>query len=184
MPAAVTVGDEELVVLVDDAGQPIGTARKSTVHNQQTPLHLAFSCYLFDKGGQVLLTRRALGKLTFPGVWTNSLCGHPSPSETVDDAVVRRARQELGLEIAEMRCVLPGFRYRAVSSEGVVENEICPVFCGLAVGSMDEDPAEVMDFRWVSWSHLRVAADLGWAISPWASEQVQQLHAAGIGQRV
>lgn len=178
------MSDDELVVLVDDAGQPIGSARKSTVHHQLTPLHLAFSCYLFDEDGQVLVTRRSLGKVAFPGVWTNSLCGHPSPGEALDDAVVRRARQELGLEISELRCALPGFRYRAVSSEGVVENEICPVFCGLAVGSVDADPAEVMDFRWVSWSHVRAAADLGWAISPWASEQVPQLDAAGIGQRV
>lgn len=176
-----TASGNEWVVLVDDSGKHIGSAMKSEVHHRHTPLHLAFSCYLFNESGRVLLTRRALGKLTFPGVWTNSLCGHPAPGEAIPDAVVRRAREELGLEIAELHCVLPEFRYRAVSPEGVVENEICPVFRGRAVGSANPDPAEVMDFAWVRWENVCAAAELGWAISPWATEQVPLLNAAGIG---
>jgi isopentenyl-diphosphate Delta-isomerase len=178
-----SVSSQELVVLLDDEGRGIGAALKSEVHHDSTPLHLAFSCYLFDDAGHVLLTRRALGKSTFPGVWTNSFCGHPAPDETVEDAVLRRARQELGLEISELRCVLPKFRYYAVASDGVVENEVCPVFCGRAVGTVDADPDEVMDTAWVPWDQLRAVAQFGWSISPWAIEQVPLLEAAGIGRR-
>jgi len=177
-----SVSSQEMVVLLDEEGRSIGTAPKSDVHHHSTPLHLAFSCYLFDDANRVLLTRRALGKRTFPGVWTNSFCGHPAPDESVADAVVRRGRQELGLGIAELRCVLPKFRYHAVGSDGVVENEICPVFCGRAVGAINADPAEVMASAWVPWDQLRAAAGFGWAVSPWAVEQVPLLEASGVGR--
>src|SRR5688572_6647658 len=62
----------ELVVLVDADGHAIGTTTKATVHHRETPLHLAFSCYIFDGAGRILLTRRAFAKPTWPGAWTNS----------------------------------------------------------------------------------------------------------------
>jgi isopentenyl-diphosphate Delta-isomerase len=177
------VKSPELVVLLDEEGRSIGTAVKSEVHHDSTPLHLAFSCYLFDDAGQVLLTRRALDKRAFPGVWTNSFCGHPAPDESVPDAVVRRAHAELGVDVVGLSCVLPDFRYHAVDAEGVLENELCPVFCARVVGSVEANPEEVMDFAWVAWDQLRTAAELPWAISPWAIEQVPLLDAAGVGRR-
>jgi isopentenyl-diphosphate Delta-isomerase len=177
-----SVQSQELVVLVDDAGRRTGTAPKSEVHHGSTPLHLAFSCYLFDDQGQVLLTRRALAKRAFPGIWTNSVCGHPGPDEPVADAVIRRASEELGVDIAELRCVLPDFRYHAIDAGGVVENEVCPVFCARVTGSVKADPDEIMDTTWATWDQLRAAAQLPWAISPWAAEQVPLLDDAGIGR--
>src|SRR3954454_24558691 len=111
----------ESVVLVADDGTPLGTADKSVIHDGDTPLHLAFSCHVFRPDGRVLITRRALGKRTFPGIWTNSFCGHPAPGEGVEDAVRRRAARELGLEIVRLDPVLPDFRYRATDASGILE---------------------------------------------------------------
>lgn len=177
VPVAAHPG-EEYVVLVDEDGTEIGTATKASVHHATTPLHLGFSCYVFDARGRVLLTRRALGKRTWPGVWTNSFCGHPAPGEMVTDAVRRRAGEELGLSIDSVLCVLPDFRYRAVAPDGTVENEICPVFSARADGPVRPAATEVMDYCWVSWDDLRSAADLRWPISPWATEQIPLLEPA------
>jgi isopentenyl-diphosphate delta-isomerase len=175
MSEGMTVVDEESVVLLDEGGREIGNAAKVSVHHGATPLHLGFSCYLFDSDGRVLLTRRALGKRTWPGVWSNSYCGHPSPGERVVDAVRRRARQELGVTIDAPVCALPAFRYRAVAADGTVENEICPVFFAHTDEPIRADLEEVMEWRWIPWQDLRSAADLPWSISPWAVEQIPLL---------
>ena len=175
-----TASEDERVVLLDDDGCAVGTEAKAVVHHARTPLHLGFSCYLFDHRGRVLLTRRALAKKTWPGVWTNSFCGHPAPGEPIADAVRRRARQELGITIESPVCVLPGFRYRAVAADGTVENEICPVFCARTDVTIDASADEIMDARWVPWPQLQLAAELPWAISPWAAEQIPLLDAHGL----
>jgi isopentenyl-diphosphate delta-isomerase len=172
------VTHEERVVLLDDAGNSVGSAAKATIHHQQTPLHLGFSCYLFDESGRVLLTRRALGKQTWPGVWTNSFCGHPAPGESTVDAVRRRGHDELGADLADVVCVLPDFRYRAQAADGTWENEICPVFCALIGSTVAAAPEEVMELVWISWDELQSAAQFAWAISPWARSQVPQLESA------
>lgn len=167
------MGSAELVVLCDTHGTPIGTADKATVHTSETPLHLAFSAWLFDASGRLLLSRRAVTKRTWPGVWTNSFCGHPGPGEATEDAVVRRASQELGIApdaLADIRCVLPDFRYRAVDASGVVENEICPVYAvSLASGSqLHPQPLEVEDYQWVDPHDLLSAAQATpFVFSPW-----------------
>ena len=67
---------------------------------------------MLDESGRLLVTRRALSKATLPGVWTNTCCGHPAPGEAIEDAVVRRVGQELGITLHDLRLVLPAFRYR------------------------------------------------------------------------
>jgi isopentenyl-diphosphate delta-isomerase len=158
----------ELVVLVDDSGAEIGTADKATVHTRDTPLHQAFSCHVFSADGRILLTRRALGKLTWPGVWTNSFCGHPAPGEELGAAIHRRAERELGLSLGTVEPVLPNFRYRAVDASGIVENELCPVF--RATVSVDPQPAddEVAEWAWIRPEALRKAVDAApFTFSPW-----------------
>jgi isopentenyl-diphosphate Delta-isomerase len=170
---------EELVVLLDEQRRPAGAMPKAQVHGTDTPLHLAFSVYLFDSRGGFLATRRALGKRTWPGVWTNTCCGHPAPGEAPADAARRRLGQELGLRPARLEPVLPDFAYRAVAADGIVEHEVCPVF----LAHLDDpepaptpDPAEVADWRWVPWTAFRTLAIAApWALSPWAVEQVHQL---------
>ena len=167
---------EELVVLLDEDGSAVGTADKAGVHHADTPLHLAFSCYLSDGAGRLLMTRRALHKPTWPGAWTNSVCGHPLPGEALDDAVRRRVRDEVGVEPADVRLLLPAFRYRAVMPNGVVENEMCPVFAATTTDPLALDPDEVDDARWVDWSNFRAEVlDGRRPISPWCREQVALL---------
>ena len=88
---------QELIVLVDESGTPIGSAEKLSSHHADTPLHLAFSCYVFDDEGRFLATRRSSQKKVWPGVWSNSVCGHPLPGEAVVAAIRRRLRYELGM---------------------------------------------------------------------------------------
>ncbi len=167
----------EQVVLLDEEGHAVGTADKLGVHHAGTPLHLAFSCYLFDGAGNVLLTRRAADKRTFPGVWTNSCCGHPAPGEPLAEAVRRRVEQELGTSLSDLRLVLPRFRYRA-EQDGVVENEMCPVYVALAPGPVDPDPTEVGETAWEPWAAFRAAVLSGTReVSVWCREQVEQLPA-------
>ena len=168
----------EKVVLLDEAGHAVGVADKRTVHHADTPLHLAFSCYVFGPDGAVLMTRRAIHKPTWPGVWTNSFCGHPGPGEDLTEAVARRAGQELGVVVRDVRLMLPAFRYRAVMPDGVVENEMCPVFVGTTTDEVAPDAAEVDSFEWVDWQEFRTSVlDGTRAVSPWCVEQVLALPA-------
>jgi isopentenyl-diphosphate delta-isomerase len=166
----------EEVVLLDESGRAIGTAAKATVHHADTPLHLAFSCYVFDDAGRLLLTRRALDKPTFPGVWTNSVCGHPAPGEDVFSAVVRRGAHELGIELDDLRLVLPAFRYEATMPGGVRENELCPVFTARTTSEPDPDPSEVDAVEWVPWPLFRDEVLTGVReVSVWCAQQVAEL---------
>lgn len=164
------------MVLLDPARRPVGVMPKADVHGAHTPLHLAFSCYVFDATGRFLVTRRALTKRTWAGVWTNSCCGHPAPDERVEEAVVRRLKSELGLAAESLRVVLPDFSYHAVDASGVMENEVCPVFVAHVEGDPRTDPDEVAEWRWVDWVDFVAAADAApWMISPWAAQQVPAL---------
>jgi isopentenyl-diphosphate Delta-isomerase len=169
---------EERVVLLDGDHRPAGTMAKADVHGTDTPLHLAFSVYVFDPEGRFLATRRALGKRTWGGVWSNTCCGHPAPGEDVGDAVSRRLAEELSLQISGLEVVLPDFSYRAVSPEGMVEHEVCPVFVARAESDPQPDPAEVVEWRWVDWQAFRTATEATpWLLSPWSVLQVAQLPA-------
>lgn len=174
----------ELVVLLDENGEAIGTTLKSEVHHASTPLHLAFSCYLFDAGGNFVVTRRASDKLTFPGVLTNSFCGHPLPGESLVDAVRRRAQAELGVvpgDVTDIRLVLADFAYRAEMNQ-VVENERCPILVAhLTEGALlRPEPTEVDAVDRVEWPGFAAAVLAGrLAVSPWCSEQVSALDALG-----
>lgn len=173
---------EEVVVLVAPDGRAVGTAPKATVHHADTPLHLAFSVHVFDDTGAVLVTRRAAHKETFPGVWTNSACGHPAPGEPVEDAVRRRGRQELGIDVHDLRLVLPRFSYRA-EMDGVVEWELCPVLVGRVRGERPDprpDPGEVGELEWVPWETFAGDVLSGRReVSTWCRQQVAELARLG-----
>jgi isopentenyl-diphosphate delta-isomerase type 1 len=170
---------QDRVVLLDDSGAAIGDHDRIGVHSESTPLHLAFSLYLPNDSGQVLFTRRSLDKATWPGVWTNSCCGHPRPGEHIEDALRRRLHEELGVSVGDLRCALPDFAYRARDVSGIWENEVCPVFVGSIVHpdrALQPNGSEVMDWTWVRWVDIKAAVHgAPFAFSPWAVQQISQL---------
>lgn len=166
---------EELVVLVDDNDNEIGTMPKAEVHTKATPLHRGFSLYVFNPQGEVLAQQRKKEKLTWGGFWSNSCCGHPAPNETREEAAERRAKQELGIEVKNIEKVAD-YRYR-FKHNGVVENEVCPILVGLAANAdLYPDPREIENFRWMRWSEFLEDMETHQEIySPWSKEQIKIL---------
>ena len=168
------------VTLLAEDGTAVGVLPKSEVHTTDTPLHLAFSCYVQDREGRLLVTRRALGKRTWPGVWTNSFCGHPQPGEDMIDAVRRRGADELGIRVTDIRLALPDYRYRAVDASGIVENEVCPVHVAVVDEQPSANPDEVAEWEWVDVDDLLAAGvRTPFAFSPWLAEQLPLLRRHG-----
>lgn len=175
--------NDDDVVLLDESGNASGIGAKSQIHHASTPLHLAFSCYIFDAEDRLLVTRRARSKPSFAGVLTNSCCGHPRPDEALADAARRRAESEVGVTLDEIWLVLPEFRYLATSSTGLVENEMCPVYAARSSSAeVTLDPTEVDEAEWVPWEEFARSVRSGEReVSQWCAEQVPQLLALGAG---
>lgn len=169
----------EWVVLVDDENRELGVAPKGEVHHAATPLHRAFSLFLFDRAGRTLLQRRALAKRTWPGVWSNACCGHPGPGESTLEAATRRCREELGSLPDALWVALPDYRYRA-ELDGIVENEICPVVVGrIEPEALRPDREEVDAVRWLDWrAFVDDVAQRPGAWSPWSVEEALHLDAS------
>jgi isopentenyl-diphosphate delta-isomerase len=172
----------EQIVFVDEQGNPTGeTGLKLESHTAHTRRHLAFSCYIFRRSdNKFLLTQRALSKKVWPGVWTNSVCGHPAPGEAMEAAIRRRARQELGLEhLEDVQVILPSYRYTTPPYNGIIENEFCPVFIAYINDEPQPNPDEVEAYKWLDWpayaDMLQYAPD---TMSYWAKDQYKQLQAA------
>jgi len=167
----------ELIVLCDEQGNPTGTAEKWSSHHGQTPLHLAFSCYVFDGDGAFLTTRRALTKNVWPGVWSNTVCGHPSPGESFTDAIARRLDYELGMTARNVEAVLPVHLYRAPPFAGIVEHEFCPVFVARVASAPHPNPIEVGACAWIDWDEFvrRALEDPASDYSWWCKNQLREL---------
>lgn|SRR5574341_756339 len=138
------------VILVDQRDNAVGEAEKLDAHRSGA-LHRAFSVFVLDPEGRVLLQRRAQSKYHSGGLWSNTCCGHPRPGEDTQAAAVRRLEEEMGF-----RCALTPlgtFVYRAQLGT-LVEHEYDHVFVGRFDGSPTPDPAEVAEWRWVRLDEL------------------------------
>lgn len=164
----------EEVVLVDENNSVLGTAPKESVHTTDTLLHRGFSLFLFNSKKELLLTKRAKSKKTFPGVWTNTVCGHPAPGESVEDAAKRRLDVELGLrtqDIRNLRVAAP-YRYRFADKNGIVENEICPILVAHSDTDPHPDQKEIEGWRWIRWEDFLMDLQKNPTIfSPWSREE-------------
>ncbi|WP_344592380.1 isopentenyl-diphosphate Delta-isomerase [Streptomyces violaceusniger] len=150
-PSAPSGSAEPIMLeLVDEDGTTIGTAEKVSAHLPPGQLHRAFSVFLFDDEGRLLLQRRALGKYHSPGVWSNTCCGHPYPDEPPFVAAARRTAEELGLAPALLR-EAGTVRYNHPDpASGLVEQEYNHVFAGLVRATPRPDPEEICDIAFVT----------------------------------
>lgn len=142
----------ERVILVDEHDRELGTEEKERAHREGR-LHRAFSVFVFDSRGRLLLQRRARTKYHSAGLWTNTCCSHPRPGEGVPAAAARRLREEMGMECA-LRPSFP-LLYRAELDRGMTEHEYDHVLVGECDRDPVPDPAEVEEWAWVSPAALR-----------------------------
>lgn len=163
------------VVLVDEKNRPLGTAPKSRVHSDQTPLHRGFSVFVFNYQGELLLQRRSHSKKTWGGVWSNSCCGHPRPRERIISAARRRLQEELGLDVDKIKIALPDYRFKAKRNR-IIENEICPVLIAWTGQDPRPNPREVAKICWVKWKQfIKSIAVQPQKYSPWCREEAHLL---------
>jgi isopentenyl-diphosphate delta-isomerase len=165
----------ELVVLVDEQNRVLGSMAKADVHSARTPLHRAFSTFVFRSGDQhLLLQQRSSKKRTWPLIWSNSCCGHPGPGESNVGAATRRLKYELGLVPSFLEEVAP-YRY-CLTKDGIMENEICPILVGKVQHEPVINPDEVQAVRWTEWREfLKEIARNPTEYSEWCIEQARIL---------
>jgi isopentenyl-diphosphate delta-isomerase len=139
---------DDHVILVDESDRPLGVEAKLAAHEQGGRLHRAFSIFIFDSAGRMLLQRRADGKYHFGGLWTNACCSHPRPGQDLLDSAHARLRHEFGFDVPlEKRF---SFVYRATDpSTGLTEHEFDHVLVGRFDGTPKPNPDEISQWRWV-----------------------------------
>jgi isopentenyl-diphosphate delta-isomerase len=146
--AAVVSFDSEALILVDENDNEIGSMSKAECHQGEGILHRAFSLFIFDRSGRLLLQQRSSEKLLWPLFWSNSCCSHPRRGETMDEAVHRRLHQELGMT-SDLQ-YLYKFQYQAGFQDLGSEHELCWVYAGVSDEAAQPNPHEVADHRWVT----------------------------------
>jgi isopentenyl-diphosphate Delta-isomerase len=142
----------EQVILVDEHDTEIGLGAKLDMHERGI-LHRAFSIYVFNDAGELLLQKRAAGKYHSGGVWANTCCGHPRHGEENSSAAHRRLQEEMGFDCPLQE--IPSTVYRAGLGRGMVEHEFLHVFIGRFNGTPAPDPKEAEDVAWVSLEQLQ-----------------------------
>ncbi len=135
------------VITVDSADRETGRMEKLEAHLTGT-LHRAFSVFVFNSRGDLLIHRRAEGKYHSAGLWSNTCCSHPFPGEEVAQAAARRLKEEMGMEAELQKCY--AFIYRAEVGGGLIEHEYDHVFFGRSDRDPLPDPEEVQDWKWVA----------------------------------
>lgn len=156
---------QDYVIIVNDSDEELGREEKLRAH--VTPvLHRAFSVFLLDPRGAMLLQQRAHGKYHSAGLWSNTCCGHPRPGETAIVAAARRLREEMGIDCA----LLPAgtVSYSVDVGGGLREDEFNHVFFGAFSGAPRPNPAEVAGWRWLDAGELqRAMGDDAASFTPW-----------------
>jgi isopentenyl-diphosphate delta-isomerase len=144
----VVSSEEEQLVLVDSNDRALGTSSKSACHDGTGILHRAFSLFVFNRSGDLLIQRRHASKRLWPLYWSNSCCSHPRAGEDIDEAVGRRLEQELGLTVN--LSYIYKFEYTATFADLGSEHELCSVYAGVATTAPVINTTEIADWRWIA----------------------------------
>ena len=165
------VSDEnELLILVDESDREIGFLSKSACHDGEGVLHRAFSLFIFNSEGELLLQQRSADKRLWPLFWSNSCCSHPRQGETMSVATSRRLGQELGMS-AELVHLFT-FQYQARYLDLGAENEVCRVFAGRCDEGPRPNATEIVDWRWITPDALdREFAERPEVFTPWFAQE-------------
>ena len=168
------------VILVDTSDQVLGTADKLLVHTGSGQLHRAFSVFVFNAQGEMLIQRRASEKYHFGGLWSNTVCSHPAPGEDLCAAAQGRLAYEMGLTLPLRQEF--SFQYRAEDSKtNLVEHEIDHVFVGTTDATPKPNVKEVDAWGWIGSKDLaRQLEHLPEAFTPWFPIAVSELHDRGL----
>ena len=140
--------ESELLILVDQDDNTVGFLDKAACHDGKGLLHRAFSVFILNSQGEILLQRRSLGKRLWGGFWSNSCCSHPRKGESVVDAAKRRCQEELGIKV-DLR-FLYKFSYEAKFENAGSENELCHVLVGHSEMEPSINRNEILEWRWIS----------------------------------
>jgi len=143
---------EEKVILVDEQDNPIGLMEKLEAH-QKALLHRAFSVFILNDKGEIMLQQRAANKYHSPNLWTNTCCSHPREGETTIEAGKRRLQEEMGF-VTELSEVL-SFIYKAPFDNGLTEHEYDHVLVGYSDAQPQINPEEVASWKWLSLEAIR-----------------------------
>jgi isopentenyl-diphosphate delta-isomerase len=173
----VVSSDDDLLIVVDEDDRAVGHLDKRACHDGEGVLHRAFSVFIFNRRGELLLQRRADEKRLWPGFWSNSCCSHPRRGERLEEAAARRLEEELG--IAAELVYLYTFRYHARYSDAGSEREVCSVFVGRSDGPVRANRREIAEWRWIAPADLEaeLARDPE-AFTPWMKLEWPEVKAA------
>lgn len=142
------------VILVDEQDRPLGTMGKMEVH-EKALLHRAFSVFIFNENGQMLLQKRAAKKYHSANLWTNACCSHPKPGENTLQAAGKRLQEEMGFTTAIKKVF--DFTYKAPFDNGLTEHEFDHVFVGKFSGPIHVNPDEVGDYCFMSLEEIKTS---------------------------
>lgn len=143
----------EEVILVDENDNSIGTCEKIEAHRNGGKLHRAFSVFIFNSRGEMLLQKRSIKKYHFGGLWTNACCSHPRPGEKIEDAAHRRLKEEMGFDCPLKKIF--SFIYKATFKNGLTEREFDHVFIGFYDGDVKPNPNEADGYAWIDVNELK-----------------------------
>ncbi len=173
-PVTPVSSDADLLILVDSADNPVGHLDKARCHDAGGILHRAFSLFIFNSRGELLLQQRALGKRLWPGYWSNSCCSHPRVGESMEVAIGRRLAEELSLETT--LSFIYKFEYQARFGDAGSEHELCSVYIGFTDQEPSAHPEEIAAWRWASTEVLeRELANAPGSFTPWFRLEWQAL---------